>query len=376
MIQNRKFIQKIMLFPKKLIFLIFFISFLGLLLMYDASMGHFGTIAKKQLLYFLLFLPVMFLIALIDIRILFNCSYYIYALSLCLLLLGTVLGYKAMGATRWINLGFIRFQPSELMKIGVILAVARYFHSIDDEQKNKLSLLTMPIIMAVIPLIVILKQPDLGTALVLVTIVFVIFFLVGVRIWKFAIVAVAGLSASPFIWNHLHDYQKKRILIFLDPERDPLGAGYNIIQSKIAVGSGGIWGKGRMESTQAKLDFLPEHHTDFIFSLFAEEFGFVGGVILLISYLFIILDASFIGTNCKNTFGKLAVFGLITIFSTHVFMNLGMVIGLLPVVGIPLPLLSSGGTAMGATMIAFGIIINIHLNYNERIPRNKLGYLS
>jgi rod shape determining protein RodA len=376
MLQSNTLQKKLTLLPKRILFLIVTISAIGMLLMYDASVGSISATLKKQLLYFILFLPVMFLFALVDIKFLFNVSYYIYAVSLALLIVGSFFGYKAMGAVRWMDIGIFRFQPSELMKIGVVLAFARYFHSIGSDKTNKLRSLIIPIMLGAIPLVIILKQPDLGTAIVIGIISAVMFFLAGVNISKFFVAIASFAVSAPFVWSHLHDYQKKRILIFFDPERDPLGAGYNIIQSKIAIGSGGLFGKGRLESTQSKLDFLPEHQTDFIFPLFAEKFGFLGSMILLLLYFILMLEVCYVGTNCKSFFGKLTVFGLISIFTTHIFINLGMVMGLMPVVGIPLPLISYGGSALGTTMIAFGIIINIDLNNQTRIAHNRLGYLS
>lgn len=377
MIKNKlSFFEKIKLIPITTVVLIGIIASIGFVLMYDAALGNFNVYARKQIVYFLLFLPVMLLIILIDLKWILFISYYIYIIALAFLIAGSIIGHKAMGAVRWVDIGIFKFQPSEVMKIGIVLALARYFHGISYDDSKKIRHLLLPLIMVAIPLGIVVKQPDLGTAIVIGIVAVVIFYLVGINMMKFFITGIATIAAMPIIWNHLHDYQKKRILIFFNPESDPLGSGYNIIQSKIAIGSGGFLGKGRLEATQANLNFLPEHQTDFIFPLFAEEFGFLGALVLLVLFFILIVRVSYAGMNCRNLYGRLVVYGLISIFTSHVLINLGMVMGLLPVVGIPLPLLSSGGTSMGIMLIAFGIIMNIEINSREKIFINKLGYFS
>jgi len=370
------FKDKLYLFPKTLILVITVLSCIGFLLLYDAAGGDFNPYAKKQILYFSMFAPVMILIGFSNIKIFFHASYYIYVISLILLIAVGVLGHTAMGATRWINLGPLKFQPSELMKIGIVFALAKYFHNIDYRNIGKTQYLIIPILIVSVPLVVILKQPDLGTAMVLCLVALIILYLAGVKLYIFGIGALVGICSMPILWQYLHDYQKKRILIFLNPEQDRLGAGYNIMQSKIAIGSGGFWGKGRLAGSQAQLEFLPEHQTDFVFSLFAEQFGFIGCILLLLLFMIVIIKGARIGINCKNVFGKLLSFGLLSIFSIHVFINIGMVIGVLPVVGIPLPFLSYGGTSMGAMLISFGLLINIALNDKNNLPYSELGYFN
>jgi len=370
------FKEKFDLFPKTLITLVFVLSCIGFITLYDAAGGHFHPYSSKQLLYFLSFLPLMLIIGFSNIKILFYSAYYIYALSLALLIAGNVFGHTAMGATRWLNLGFFKFQPSELMKIGIVFALARYFHTTEYRNINRIQHLIIPTLLIGVPLIIILKQPDLGTAIVLAAVSAAILYLAGISNAIFGTVGFLAVASLPIIWRYLHDYQKKRILIFLNPEHDKLGAGYNIMQSKIAIGSGGFWGRGRLGGSQAQLEFLPEHQTDFVFSLFAEEFGFFGSFILLTLYLTMIIKGARIGINCRNLFGKLLAFGLLSIFSVHVFINIGMVIGLLPVVGIPLPLLSYGGTSMASMLICFGLLINIALNDKNNLPYSELTYFN
>ncbi|MCH9753799.1 MAG: rod shape-determining protein RodA [Alphaproteobacteria bacterium] len=351
----------------------FILSCIGFLMLYDAASGNLYPYAAKQMLYFVLFAPLMFFIGFSNIKIFFHGAYYVYGISLILLIAVSVVGHTAMGATRWINFGFFKFQPSELMKIGIVFALAKYFHTTEYTDIKRIPYLLLPALMIGLPLIVILKQPDLGTAIVLCLVSLIILYLAGVRLYLFGLGAIVAAASVPVMWKYLHGYQKKRILIFLDPEQDKLGAGYNIMQSKIAIGSGGFWGKGRLEGTQAQLEFLPEHQTDFVFSLFAEQFGFIGCVGLLFLFAIAIIKGARIGINCKNTFGKLMSFGLISIFSIHVFINIGMVMGVLPVVGLPLPFISYGGTSMATMLIAFGLLINVALNDKTNLPNNELG---
>jgi len=362
--------EKLYLFPKTLISLMTLLCFIGFVILYDAAGGSFLPYSGKQMLYFFSFLPLMFFIGMINIKVLFYSSYYIYAIALIFLIAVSLFGHTAMGATRWINLGILKFQPSELMKIGIVFALAKYFHSVEYRNIGRLVYLIIPALLIGAPLIIILKQPDLGTAIVLSAVAITILYLAGVRTAVFVTGALMVAGSLPILWRFLHDYQKKRLLVFLNPEQDTLGAGYNITQSKIAIGSGGFWGKGRLSGSQAQLEFLPEHQTDFVFSLFAEELGFIGSVALLLIFAMVIIKGAKIGINCRNLFGKLLAFGVLSIFSTHVMINIGMVTGLLPVVGIPLPFLSYGGTAMATMLISFGLLINVALNDRAYLPTN------
>ena len=343
----------------------------GLFIMKVASVGDPTAIYfKKQCIYASIFFFIMLFVAAIDFRWIFASAYFLYAISLILLLSVTIIGHTAMGATRWLNLGFIKLQPSEIIKLTLVLALARYFHFKEISDIKRFKNLIIPIGLVALPLVIIIKQPDLGTAITLLCISIIIFFLSGVQIWKFVTSFALVAVSCPIIWKYLHNYQKKRILVFLNPESDPLGSGYNIIQSKIAIGSGGLFGKGVLGSTQAHLDFLPEHRTDFVFSLFAEGFGFIGSLMLIILFLTLIISGVYFALKCKHKFGKLLIFGLTSVFSVNMLINMGMVTGLLPVVGIPLPFLSYGGSSLATTLILFGIIMNIAINYKTTLPNN------
>ncbi|MEO5345368.1 MAG: rod shape-determining protein RodA [Magnetococcus sp. YQC-9] len=288
-------------------------------------------------------------------------AYLFYSGSLLLLAVTMVAGSVGMGARRWLEVGFFRLQTSELMKVALILALARYFQ--DRAKTGSLGWrdLGVPFVMIILPVVFIIKQPDLGTAVLLAGVGFAMIIVAGIS-WKVVLTLVLLFGASmPLAWNGLHAYQKQRIITLFSPERDPLGSGYHIIQSKIAVGSGGVTGKGFMAGSQSQLDFLPERHTDFIFSVLAEEWGFVGGVTLLVMYVLIILRALLITEMANDRFGLLTVVGATMLFAIQVLVNVGMVLGLLPVVGVPLPLISYGGSSMVTLMIAMGLLAHVSL---------------
>ena len=363
--------KKLKNIPIHLLLVIVALLSCGLFVIKFASIDNtYSIYFKKQLIYAVIFFLVMIFITLIDLKLIFHSAYPLYAVSLILLISVALIGHTAMGATRWLNLGFIKMQPSEIMKLALVLTLARYFHFKELEEIRKIKNLAIPIILVILPAAIIIRQPDLGTAITLLCTSMIIFFLSGVKIWKFLTSFVIVTAACPIIWKYLHEYQKKRILVFINPESDPLGSGYNIIQSKIAIGSGGMWGKGMLGSTQAHLDFLPEHRTDFVFSLFAEGFGFMGALILIILFILLIFFSIHLALRCRHKFGKLLILGLISIFSVNMLTNLGMVTGLLPVVGIPLPFLSYGGSSLATTLILFGIIMNVAINYNTTLPNN------
>ena len=274
-----------------------------------------------------------------------------------------------MGAQRWINLGFFQLQPSELMKISLVLALARYFHGLTVEETGRIPLLVPPLLMVLAPAALVLRQPDLGTALLLIAGGGVIFWLAGVRVWKFALILGAALAIIPIGWQFLRDYQKNRVLTFLNPENDPLGAGYHITQSKIALGSGGLFGKGYMLGSQSHLNFLPEKQTDFIFTMLGEEFGLVGGLALLLLYTMVIMYGYVIALRCRNQFGRLVAIGITSTFFLYVFINIAMVMGLIPVVGVPLPLVSYGGTVMMTILVSFGLLMSVSIHRDIRISR-------
>ncbi|MBP9791768.1 MAG: rod shape-determining protein RodA [Rickettsiales bacterium] len=353
-------------FPYIMLIAVYLTAAIGLLLMHGISTPT-KPLFHKQMIHLCIASVLLFGAALINIRHIFHISFAIYAVSLILLISVTIVGHTAMGATRWLNLGIVKIQPSELVKIGITMALAAYFHTIQYQNIAKPTTLLIPLAIILIPLIIVIKQPDLGTALTISALSAIILFLAGVKIWKFVVSITTLVISMPIIWHYLYDYQKQRILTFIYPEHDSLGAGYNITQSKIAIGSGGFFGKGYLEGSQTQLNFLPEYQTDFVFSLFAEEFGFFGSIILLLLFFTIILSGINIAIHCKHTFGKLLTYGLVSILSLHIFINIGMVSGLLPVVGIPLPLISYGGSSLTTTFIAVGLMINIKINSHSRL---------
>ena len=331
----------------------------GIAMLYSAADGSMEPWAAKQTIRFAIVLILMVGAALPDIRHWFRAAYWVYAIVLALVVAVDLRGFVGMGAQRWIDLGVIQLQPSELMSVAVMLALARYFHSLSDEDVGRIRYLIMPALMVGVPAALVLKQPDLGTAVILLMGGAVLFFIAGVRLRYFALTVAAAAAALPGVWHFLRDYQKTRIYTFLDPDSDPLGAGYHILQSKIALGSGGLFGKGFLQGSQSHLSFLPEKQTDFIFTTLAEEFGFLGGLGLLALYSLIIVYGFAIALRSRNHFGRLLGLGIVTNFFLSVFINTAMVMGLIPVVGVPLPLISYGGTAMLAVMFGFGLLINV-----------------
>ena len=342
---------------------------IGIVMLYSAANGNWSPWAINQLIRFGMGFAVMIVLALTDIKLLLRYAYVFYFITLILLVVVEVAGHTGMGATRWINLGFIKLQPSEFMKIAMVLVLARYFHTSSLQSIESVRGIIPPLLMAIFPAFLIVLQPDLGTALMLIFTTAAMFFVVGVQIWKFVVVFIGGLITIPFAWHFLHDYQQNRVLTFLNPERDPLGAGYHIIQSKIALGSGGVFGKGFLKGSQSHLNFLPEKHTDFIFTMLSEEFGLVGAVLVVILNIMILAYSYSFALKSTSYFGKLLAIGLATNYFMYVFINIAMVLGLLPVVGIPLPLISYGGTVMLSIMASFGIILCVHINRN--VPLGK-----
>lgn len=344
---------------------------IGIFALYSAAGGSMTPWAKNQLIRFAVAFVLMFVFALIDVKVYLKYSYFAYFMVLILLIAVEIFGHVGMGAQRWIDLKLFKLQPSELMKISMVLFLAKYFHDATLEQIESIKGLIAPVLMALFPAALIILQPDLGTALMLMLTTMVIFFCVGVQIWKFVTLGVAGLGLMPMAWHFLHGYQKDRILTFLNPERDPLGTGYHIIQSKIALGSGGVFGKGFLNGTQSHLNFLPEKHTDFIFTMLSEEFGLIGGVSVILLNLILIVYGYMFAYRITSYYGKLVVIGLNTNYFMYVFINIAMVLGLLPVVGIPLPLISYGGTVMLSVMASFGIILCMDINRNTYLGRQS-----
>lgn len=352
-----------------LILLIFTLATIGFAMLYSAGGGNYSPWAERQTVRFGVGIVLMFTIALSDIRFWLRYAYVTYAVVLLLLVAVEVAGTVGMGAQRWIGLKFFHLQPSELMKIAIVLSLARYFHRLSLDNVARPSYLLFPIALVAIPIALILRQPDLGTAILLLIGSAAMFFLAGVRIWKFILVGLIGLASVPLVWSMLHTYQKKRIMTFLSPETDPLGAGYHILQSKIALGSGGVFGNGFLQGTQSHLRFVPEMQTDFIFTMYAEEFGLLGGLFLIGLYLAIIIYGFAIAMRSRSQFGRLVAMGVTTTFFLYVFMNIAMVMGLIPVVGVPLPLISYGGTAMVTVLIGFGLLMNVYVHRDTPIGR-------
>lgn len=366
-LNQENYLGKLKKLPLTLLLLISLICCIGFVALYSASGGNMQPWAYKQIVNFCLFLPLAIFIAIIDLRLIYKLSYLFYLVVIILLLGVEVFGSIAMGAKRWIDLGLIRLQPSEPGKLAIVLMLARYFHQLKKLEAIKINKILPAVIAITIPIALIMKEPDLGTAVITITVAGVIFFAAGLQTWKFAIVGGSAFICLPIIWHMMNDYQRRRILIFLDPGKEPLGAGYNIIQSKIAIGSGGLLGKGLTLGTQSHLDFLPEHQTDFIFATLAEEFGFIGGSVLLILYSLVIFISLIIAINSRTVFSKLMVIGITTIFFSHVFINMAMVMGMLPVVGVPLPFVSYGGTMMASMLIGFGLVMNAQIHQHNSI---------
>jgi len=365
--------QKLWQMSWGLVLLTTLISVIGFAMLYSAANGNVDPWASRQMLRFSIGLALMLAIALIDVRFLFRWAYLAYFATLGLLIAVELMGTTGMGAQRWIDLRFIQLQPSELMKVVIVLALARYFHGLSPEEIARPFYLLVPILLTLAPAALVLKQPDLGTAAMLLMVGTAVFFCAGVRLWKFAVVGVLGLSAIPIGWQFLHAYQQQRVMTLFNPENDPLGAGYHILQSKIALGSGGLFGRGFLQGSQSHLNFLPEKQTDFVFTMLAEEFGMVGGLVLLGLYAVLMIYGLAIAIRSRNQFGRLLAVGIACNIFLYIFINIAMVMGLIPVVGVPLPLISYGGTAMLTIMAALGLIMSIYIHRDVRIPRRGLA---
>ena len=345
-----------------LVSLLTVIAAIGCSVLYSAANGHGDPWANASMMRFGVGLVLMFAVALVDLRVWYQLAYPIYGIGLVLLFRVDLRGVRGLGAQRWLELGPVSLQPSELMKIGLVMVLAHYFHGRTLEQAGKPLHLIVPALLVLVPAGLVLKQPDLGTAMMLGLGAISLFFLAGVRLWMFALGGLGMAAMVPIAWRLLRPYQKNRLLTFLNPENDNLGAGYHIMQSEIALGSGGMWGKGFLQGTQSHLDFLPEKQTDFIFTMFAEEFGMAGGLLLLALYAMVLAYGFAIALRCRNQFGRLLGLGLVCNFFFYVFINIAMVMGLLPVVGVPLPLISYGGTAMLTLMFGFGLLLSVSIH--------------
>ena len=369
--ENLSLGRKLGLLNWPLVVLLCSIAAIGVAMLYSAGGGNWEPWAVRQVMRFGVALVLMLAVALVDLRFWLRYAYPIYFASIALLVAVEVAGASGMGAQRWIDLGVVRLQPSELMKIAMILGLARYFHGLSAEDIGRPGRLAAPLLMILAPAFLVLRQPDLGTAAMLTVGGAAIFFVVGVRLWKFGLVGLLGLAALPVAWNILRPYQQQRILTFFDPESDPLGAGYHILQAKIALGSGGVFGKGFMQGSQAHLDFLPERQTDFIFTMLAEEFGLVGGLAVLGLFLLLFAYGIAIAVRIRNQFGRIVAIGVTVTVALYVSVNIAMVMGLVPVVGAPLPLISYGGTAILSTLIGYGLLLSASINRD--VPIGKSG---
>ena len=361
------FIQKIKEIDYTLLICIIILSLLSLLVMYSTDGGEFLYHTKSHFSKLAVFFPLMIFIAFFNIRYWHTFAYLFYFLIILLLVWVSFFGVKASGSQRWMDLYLFVLQPSELMKIAIILCLSKYYHRLKIEDVNSVTSIIVVLSIIIIPTVFVISQPDLGTSVLIVLSGLIVLWLAGVRVKYFVYSLITFLISLPFIISFLKPYQKLRILTFLDPDRDPLGAGYQIIQSKIAIGSGGFDGKGFLKGTQSYLDFLPEKHTDFIFTLFSEEFGFIGSVGLLILYTIIIFRIIRIGSVSRSNFSKLFCFSFAFSIFIYIVVNLSMVLGLLPIVGSPLPIMSYGGSSMLATMIGFGIVLSAKINHKQTI---------
>jgi rod shape determining protein RodA len=343
------------------------IASIGFVMLYSAAGGSVDPWAKRHALRFLVGVMLMIVVAIVDIRVWLRYAYIIYFGIFLLLIAVDMFGAMGMGARRWINIGFFTLQPSELMKIAIVLALARYFHGASIDDVRRPVFLLLPIFIVIIPAGFVFRQPDLGTSIILLMTGLGIFFAAGVQLWKFFLLGVLSLAALPLVWKNLHVYQQDRVLTFLSPESDPLGNGYHIIQSKIAFGSGGLTGRGFLQGTQGHLNFLPEMQTDFIFTMLSEEFGLVGGLSLLALYVVLLIYGIAIATRSRSHFGSLIAIGVTITFFLYIFINMAMVMGLIPVVGVPLPLISHGGTAMLTLLLGFGLLMGVWVHRDVSI---------
>ena len=359
--------QKIKELDYILLFCILLLGLISLATMYSTDGGKVLFHTKSHFVKLIIFILMMLVISFINIKFWFLTGYFFYVILVGLLIWTYLFGIKSSGSQRWMDLYFINLQPSELMKIFIILCLAKYFHRMKIQNVNSIYTILTSIVIITVPMGLVIVQPDLGTALLIAISGIVVLWFAGINHKYFIYTILGFLISLPFIISFLQPYQKLRVLTFLNPDRDPLGAGYQIIQSKIAVGSGGIFGKGFLKGTQSYLEFLPEKHTDFIFTLFSEEFGFVGSTFLLLIYALLIYRVVAIGATSRSFFAKLFCYGFAAAIFVYVTTNMSMVLGLLPIVGSPLPILSYGGSSMLATMIGFGIVMSAKVHSQQSI---------
>ena len=365
--ENQSIKDKIFAFDFTLAFSVLLLGIISLFAMYSSERGNFSYHTQSHLYRFGVFFLLFIIISFFRVEFWFKSAYLFYFIVLILLFAVDSFGIMASGSKRWINLYFINLQPSELMKISLIVFLARYYYKIPSQSVSDLKYIFVPFIALLLPVFLVIKQPDLGTSVLLAVTGLIVIWLTGFRIKYFLYSSLVFICLVPVAISFLKPYQKARILTFINPERDPLGAGYQIIQSKIAVGSGGIFGKGFLQGSQSYLDYLPEKHTDFIFTLFSEEFGFIGSLLLLIIYAIIIYRITVVANQSKNNFARIFCYGFAAAFFVYVTVNMAMVLGLLPIVGAPLPILSYGGSSMLSIMIGLGIVMSCKIHNQEEI---------
>ncbi len=361
------FFQKLRSFDFTLMFCILIIGIISIFAMYSTDGGDALYHTKNHILRFIIFFSLMIFMSFVNIKFWHATGYVFYIIVLLLLIGASFYGVTAQGSQRWINLYFINLQPSELMKIAIIVCFAKYYHRVQINNVNKITTLAIPMVILTIPIFLVVAQPDLGTSILIALSGLMVLWLAGVNVKYFVYSSLIFIISAPFVISFLKPYQKLRILTFFNPDKDPLGAGYQIIQSKIAVGSGGLFGKGFLKGTQGYLEFLPEKHTDFIFTLFSEEFGFLGSLVLLLIYAIIIFRVVRIGYQSRSFFGRLFCFGFASAIFIYISVNMCMVLGLLPIVGSPLPIMSYGGSSMLATMIGFSIVMSANIYQRQLI---------
>ena len=361
------FFQKLRSFDYILLICIISIGIISIFSMYSTDGGELLHHSKNHIIRFVGFFSMMIGLSFLNIRFWHSIGYLFYIIVLGFLVWASFYGITASGSQRWISLYFINLQPSELMKIAIIICFSKYYHRIQIYNVNNFKNLLIPIVILILPIFLVTIQPDLGTSILIAFSGLIVLWLAGINAKYFIYSSLFFLISAPFVIAFLKPYQKLRILTFFDPDRDPLGAGYQIIQSKIAVGSGGLSGKGFLKGTQSYLEFLPEKHTDFIFTLFSEEHGFIGSVFLLFIYAIMIFRILRIGTICKSYFAKLFCYSFASSIFIYISVNMSMVLGLVPIVGSPLPIMSYGGSSMLATMIGFSIVMSAKIHHRQLI---------
>jgi len=368
-------LDKLLLVHWPLVLVVTVIASIGCAMQYSMAGGHLYPWAAPQAMRFAIGLVLLLAVSLVDIRVWMALAYPAYLVSFVLLIAVEMVGHVGLGAQRWLDVGPIQIQPSELMKISLVLALARYLHGLALDEVSKPHRLLIALVMIVMPAALILKEPNLGTAMIILADGFSLLFLAGLS-WWWILPAVGGVVGTvPVAWHFLHDYQKRRVLTFLHPQNDALGAGWNISQAEIAIGSGGATGKGFVQGTQSRLNFLPEKNTDFAYTALGEEFGFMGSVALLALFAVIMYFGVRIATQSRSQFGRLVAMGITLNFFFYIMINAAMVMGMIPVVGIPMPLISYGGTAMLTVMFGFGLLMSVHVHRHVEMPRSSGGII-